>query len=344
MAINDWWAGDPAERYWMEITDREDLGDDLRAPTLNGTGKPYWGYTLVTETQPGDVVLHWHKKLVGQPALIGWSQVTGPLSEIETYTWQARGTRGRARGVPTTGPGWRMPCGGLNRLPQPITSNRFAALEHALREVNSELASKVRGRLYFPFTFYRARPLRATQAYLTKFPAALLRVVPELAPLAPGDGAGQPAALKATHVQRTAGNGYLRDPKLRKVIEVYAVDQAKRHYFGLGATEVVELGKPYDLHVKGLGPDLHVEVKGSSGRAVAVELTVNEIRHAHNHKPTDLVVVDEIEVRKVDDDYQLSSGKLRIWRNWRPEERHLSPTQFRYDLPEEGCDFSSARP
>jgi hypothetical protein len=26
MAISEWWTQDPAQRYWMEITDRKDLG------------------------------------------------------------------------------------------------------------------------------------------------------------------------------------------------------------------------------------------------------------------------------------------------------------------------------
>ena len=76
------------------------------------------------------------------------------------------------------------------------------------------------------------------------------------------------------------------------------------------------------------------EVKGSSTRAVAVELTVNEVRHAHNHKPTELVVVDEIDVQRLGDDYRLSGGKIHIWHDWRPDERYLSPTQYRYELPE----------
>jgi hypothetical protein len=27
-----WWANEPGERYYMEITRREDIGADLRAP------------------------------------------------------------------------------------------------------------------------------------------------------------------------------------------------------------------------------------------------------------------------------------------------------------------------
>jgi len=36
VAINDWWSADPAERFWMETTGRNDLGAELHAPQLNG--------------------------------------------------------------------------------------------------------------------------------------------------------------------------------------------------------------------------------------------------------------------------------------------------------------------
>ncbi|MBM7774631.1 hypothetical protein JOD54_004835 [Actinokineospora baliensis] len=42
MKINTWWDGDPDERYWLEITDRPDVGTDLNCLQRNGSGKQYW--------------------------------------------------------------------------------------------------------------------------------------------------------------------------------------------------------------------------------------------------------------------------------------------------------------
>jgi hypothetical protein len=318
--INDWWAGDPAERYWMEITDRpeDELGADLNAPTLNGAGRREWSYSLITETRPSDVVFHWHSRLA---AIVGWSEVVGPLTVDSSYLWMAHGTFGRARGVPTKGQGWRMPCGGLNPLPQPITSAQLRELEPQLRDVKDKLEQRVNGSLYFPFQFSRSRPPRAAQAYLTKLPAALLSVLTDL-----------PAPEKS---ERPARAGRVQDSELRGAIEQYAVDQARWYYQKRGATEIIALGKPYDLLVKGLGPDRHVEVKGSSRLRQSVELTVNEVWHAHNHEPTDLVVVDRIDIaRNAAGQYELSGGVLRVLENWRPDEADLSPTRYLYDLPE----------
>lgn len=330
MPINDWWAGDPAERYWMEITDRDEdeLGTDLNAATLNGAGRREWSFTLVTETRPGDIVFHWHSKL---RAIVGWSEVVGPLTVDSSYEWMAHGTFGRARGVPTKGQGWRMPCGGLHPLLQPVTSTRLQELEPKLRDVKTALEARVNGALYFPFQFSTSRPPRAAQAYLTKMPAAVLSVVDELSARLP-DKADK---ARADKTDRPARAGHVQDSELRAAIEQYAVDQATWYYRRRGATDVIPLGKPYDLLVKGLGPDRHVEVKGSTQPRQSVELTVNEVWHAHNHEPTDLVVVDRIDVkRNAAGEYELSGGVLRVLENWRPDEADLSPTRYLYDLPE----------
>jgi hypothetical protein len=68
------------------------------APQLNGAGRPEWGYALVAATQPDDVDFHWHTSRAGRPALVGWSVITGPLTEVQDYAWMPQGTRGRARG------------------------------------------------------------------------------------------------------------------------------------------------------------------------------------------------------------------------------------------------------
>jgi hypothetical protein len=71
MALNMWWTADPAERYWMEITHRPDIGGNLQAPKLV---EGQWSYDLVSQVQPGDRVLHWSGV---DRALVGWSDVIG---------------------------------------------------------------------------------------------------------------------------------------------------------------------------------------------------------------------------------------------------------------------------
>ena len=61
MDIHRWWDGDPSETFWMEITQREDLGANLLAPKLDNDGRETWEYALILETRPGDTVFHWHR-------------------------------------------------------------------------------------------------------------------------------------------------------------------------------------------------------------------------------------------------------------------------------------------
>jgi hypothetical protein len=54
-----WWDSNPEERYWCEITDRRDIGSDLKCPQTNEADRKYWSYSLINEVAPGDVVFHY---------------------------------------------------------------------------------------------------------------------------------------------------------------------------------------------------------------------------------------------------------------------------------------------
>lgn len=343
--INSWWEAEPSERYWMETTGRDDLGTDLHAPQVNGVGRPEWGYALFAETRPGDVVFHWHKSIAGRPALVGWSIITGPLSVAQDYTWMPQGTRGRARGVPTTGLGWRMPLTGYTALEQPIDGGALAEQEHELRAASDELKTRVRGAEYFPFSFYRPGEVRPSQSYLmTKFPAMLLDIFPELAATSRVVDSTPLVIDQQQPVRRQSRGGRMQDVRTRLAIERHAVQRAKQHYFDLGAAEVEELGQPFDLIVYGLGAVRHVEVKGSTAAPLAtVELTVYEVAHAAHHQPTDLVVVDQIQMSTSPiHGPEATGGRLQVWTDWKPEEAALSPTRYSYELP--AAPSASERP
>ena len=52
-----WWAKDPDEKFYFEITRRPDIGNDLRAPLSARGGSDTSGYSLVNEVQRGDALL-----------------------------------------------------------------------------------------------------------------------------------------------------------------------------------------------------------------------------------------------------------------------------------------------
>lgn len=331
MAINNWWGSDPNEIYWMEIRQEPvGLGEYLRAPKVAGDGNSSWSYELVSYVQPGDRVFHWHKTTSGEPGILGWSEAAGPLNTI-TWSWQARGTRGRERGVPTVGPTWDMPLSGYTELDRPITRSALNARRAHVLGVMEEVTRSYDKPIYAPFQNYGGRELRAQQGYLTKFPAALVSLLFELPP---SDAADETSTRRKT-ARAELGQGYLADAEKRTALERHAVRIAIEHYREAGATRIEELGKPYDLRVMMNGAERHVEVKGSLGEDVeSVQLTQGEVDHARAYQPTDLFVVDGISaVRGDDGKVRTTGGVVRIWSNWAPREKALRPTHLRYTLP-----------
>jgi hypothetical protein len=99
----------------------------------------------------------------------------------------------------------------------------------------------------------------------------------------------------------------------------------------VGATESFDL-------IAQLGVERrHVEVKGSSTAALAVELTASEVAHACSDHVTDLFVVDGIQWwRDRDGSISTAGGRTRVWFDWQPSPHDLSPTSYRYNLPIDG--------
>lgn len=160
-----------------------------------------------------------------------------------------------------------------------------------------------------------------------------------------------PAHIRGNRTGRTAGDsqrdasqpsspqsrkhaGRLDDAILRAAIEKHAVDRAMAHYRKQGY-DVTDVGsiESYDIcAITGID-ELHVEVKGSTGRADVVELTTNEVSHARR-LTTDLVVVDEIRWERLPDGtIRTSGGRFRHWASWQPADADMKPTRHQYRLP-----------
>ncbi|MFF3328886.1 DUF3883 domain-containing protein [Streptomyces sp. NPDC002888] len=335
MPVNRWWRHDPNERFWVEITNREDIGTNLLAPQVNDRGEEYWSYALVREVRPGDLVLHWDKN--HGPGVVGYSHVRGEAF-ASTITWQSRGTYGRQRS--TSGPesAWEALLGGYRRLKHPVTQARLREIEPTIRTLRDHLAEAVEGPLYFPFALSATRPLRAAQGYLTKLPRALVEELPELLELRQ-TAISEPHEAEApdlspsssTKLVRSSGYGRQHDAKRRQAVERYAMDLVLGHYGSLGY-EAEDVGdhSPWDITVRKDESETHIEVKGSTTTREAIDLTEGEVRHAEGIS-TCLIVIDQIEL---DDDLRCHGGRWRTWTAWRPRREELIATAYRYPLPE----------
>ncbi len=338
MALNTWWDSDPNQRYWMEITHRDDLGANLQSPKLRDG---QWSYDLVSHVRPGDRVLHW--KSGSARALVGWSTVVGDVATVPTYTWQPRGTAGRSLAGPRVTPGWLVPLGGLTAFGTPPTLDSLLPILDALTALNEALEAQHGPPTYFPFYRYGAGQIRTQQAYFVKFPVELFDLISGIAAARMGaenlDGLDvledfQPSRRRAPAGRTTRAN----DPELRAAIERRSLDVALAYYASVGGTNARELGKPYDIAVIVDGVERHCEVKGSSMLVDTVELTSNEVNHGVNCTNVDLIVVDGIEIsRDASGSIRASGGTLRVWKNWSPAADALSPRLFAYSLPVGGA-------
>lgn len=171
MALSDkgpraWWAATPEERYWLEVTDRQDLGADLRAPKFNEQGAAYWSYSIVHSVRRGDVVLHYHKPARG---IIARSVATGDVWEDEIF-W---GSHDRARGIQHAfyhRPGLYAGLQDFERFTTPVTLEDLDAKAETLRRGKAQLEAEHGAPLYYPFEPGLKRPVRPTQGYLFKLP------------------------------------------------------------------------------------------------------------------------------------------------------------------------------
>ncbi|MEU6029668.1 DUF3883 domain-containing protein [Streptomyces tauricus] len=334
MPVNRWWRHDPTERYWLEITNREDIGANLLAPQANDRGEEYWSYELVREVRPGDLVLHWDKN--HGPGVVGYSHVQGDVF-ASTIIWQSRGTYGRQRGASGPEPAWQAPLSGYRRLNHPLTQERLREIESSIRALREDLTEVVDGPLYFPFALSDSRPLRAAQGYLTKLPRALVDKLPELLELRQ-TAISEPyepeepdlTSSSSRKPTRSIGYGRQRDAKRRQAVERYAVDLVLGHYRSLGY-EVEDVGdhSPWDVTVRRNGTESHVEVKGSTTTREAIDLTEGEVRHAEGIA-TCLIVIDQIEL---EDNLRCHGGRWRTWTDWSPRREELVATAYRYPLP-----------
>jgi hypothetical protein len=88
-----------ANNVWMEITRREDIGADLKAPSAARGGGVTGSYVLVPAVRPDDVVIHYDSR---REAIVGVRVATSSAEAAPIYL----GCQGKLR----------PPCGGATTL------------------------------------------------------------------------------------------------------------------------------------------------------------------------------------------------------------------------------------
>lgn len=174
-----WWDKLNEEKYWMEITDRKDIGRDLNCPQTDDNGNQEGSYSLIKAIKPGDVVFHYSTK---KQRIEGASVAGAPLEERAT-TWTPHGRVGRSKPGHVERPGWWLPIYGfseaqdkltLAEVRQPLDQAWIYQWIHA-KELDIQIRRKAGERnlqtaVAAPFQRYGGYTLRGQQGYLTKMP------------------------------------------------------------------------------------------------------------------------------------------------------------------------------
>ena len=112
-----WWDTKSDEKYWVEITDRNDIGADLKCPQTNDKGKLNWSYSLIRSIWPGDIIFHYSTR---RRSFTGASVAGGPIEE-RPIMWVPHGTSGRSSKKHSERSGWWLPLHGYVEADYPLT-------------------------------------------------------------------------------------------------------------------------------------------------------------------------------------------------------------------------------
>jgi len=330
----------------MEVTNRPDIGTDLKAPVAARGGAATPGYALVRAVKPGDVVVHYDSP---QEQIVGASLVTGE-SESAALFWVARGTSARQAGEQARWlPGIRVPLDNFAVVDPTISLGDIRLKEEALLEIRDELEKRNRGAVYFPWTPYGDGPIRTWQSYLVKLPQAAVDLFPRLRTVVDEVAASQTGSLDLpTETQEAedkvadvagksrlrSGQGYQLEQAVKSAVEAHAMNAAIAHFGGLDAIADVHGTESYDLRYTTNGIEKHIEVKGTTTLGEQVVLTRNEVEHARTYPLVALFILADILVtRDEHGNVSASQGRTILLDPWRIEQGSLTPIGFRYQVP-----------
>jgi Protein NO VEIN, C-terminal/EVE domain len=341
-----WWEREIGENVWMEITRRDDIGTDLKAPSAARGGVATASHDLVRLVQPGDVVVHYDSH---REAIVGISAAASTAEPAPIY-WVARGSYARRAGEqPRWLPGLRVALDRYRQLEPPVTLADIRQRKDVLLALRQRIQARADGQpIYFPWIPYQDT-LRTFQSYLVKMPQEAISLFSQLRAMVDQEEAQPPGFVPASPAEQAEeavkdaagklarpgrGQGFHLDQEAKIAVEALAMNVATEFYSKAWDVEDVHGSKSYDLICRRGHEEKHVEVKGTTKDGAEVILTPNEVRHAQENPCTALFVVSNITVKRAEDGtVTATGGEHHCYDPWRLDDGILIPLGFRYQIP-----------
>lgn len=335
---HSWWESSLEEKFWVESTDRTDIGRNLLAPISTHAGQK-----LVAFVEDGDVVFHYYQPT---KSIVAFSVAKG-FPKIGEIRWPDRKTS-------DISPAYKIDLINYTELDEPITLKEIQEKQASIRTIKAALDKKYDGKsIYFPFQIPKEKVIQPAQgAYLSKIPKAVVDLFPSAVMQLGQDIAPEISHIKtpitsklATYkptIPRTPAEsayGIQTDEKKKKATELRGMALATKYLEKLGYNvEDVSAQKRlgYDLRAVKGEEVVGVEVKSSILSRIEVSVTTAEVEYAQiagEEFRSLLYVVDQIVCMKDGDEFKTSGGRERFWWDWNPDSDSLTPIDYRYTLP-----------
>lgn len=335
---HSWWEISLEEKFWVESTDRTDIGRNLLAPISTHAGQK-----LVAFVEDGDVVFHYYQPT---KAIVAFSVAKG-FPKIDEIRWPDRKKS-------EISPAYKIDLINYTELDIPITLRDIQDKQEKIRNIKFALDKKYDGRaIYFPFQIPKEKVIQPAQgAYLSKMPKALVDLFPTAVEQLQQDIAPEISYIKSPMTSRLATYkpstakpptestyGMQTDEKKRKATELRGMALATIYLENLGySVEDVSSQKRLGYDIRAIKDEeiVGVEVKASIMSRIEVSVTMAEVEYAQiagEEFRSLLYVVDQIVCTKDGDEYKTSGGRERFWWDWNPDSDSLSPIDYRFTLP-----------
>ncbi len=335
---HSWWESSLEEKFWMESTDRTDIGRNLLAPISTHAGQK-----LVAFVEDGDVVFHYYQPT---KSIVAFSVAKG-FPKIGEIRWPDRKRS-------EISPAYQIDLINYTELDEPITLKEIQDKQGSIRTIKSALDKKYDGKsIYFPFQIPKEKVIQPAQgAYLSKMPKALVDLFPAAVQQLGQDIAPEISHIKSPTTSKLAtykptsprppaesSFGIQTDEKKKKATELRGMALATKYLEKLGYNvEDVSAQKRlgYDLRAVKGDEVVGVEVKASIMSRIEVAVTTAEVEYAQlagEEFRSLLYVVDQIVCTKDGDEYETTGGRERFWWDWNPDADSLTPIDYRFTLP-----------